>query len=118
MTPNQRRRYSQQYQNMVKAYEERYVGRVYSALKRQVSSFTDVIKTRGTAAATSLVTIDLFNELLLPVIRSLYMDAGLSQATKTRGELRTEQLRHVIRLKERFPDHEFTVKRFGYNAEL
>lgn len=82
MTPAQRRTYSRNYQSMQKAIERKYLPLVYRALKKQVEAFAETITNGGDPS------LMLFNEHISPVIRRLYLDAGLQGARSTRSELR------------------------------
>lgn len=56
---------------------------VYRALKKQVTTYSEMIK-QGRDISTHL-----FNEHIEPVIRRLYLDAGLQGARKMRAEVRS-----------------------------
>jgi hypothetical protein len=101
MTNNQRRQYSKRYQQMLDHFELKHVGKIYSALRKHVSSYTSAIKTQGINAGRYVISVTLFNDHLNDPISKLYIDAGLTAARKVRAELRLEQ-----------------QKRFGYNDEL
>lgn len=101
MTQNQRRKYSREFQNMIKTLEERFAGSVYNAIRRQVRQFTNTLREQGVNAARYHVDFTPFNEELEDVVKRMYTTAGVITASKVRRELRLEE-----------------QKRFGKNDEL
>lgn len=88
MNSTARRNYSRRYQNQHRAIEKKYVKPVWWALKRQVSSFTGMIREQGVHNARTFIAMHLFNPHLEAILRRLYMDAGLIRAREVRGDLR------------------------------
>lgn len=99
MTAKQRLKYSRNAIRMQKALEKQFVGPVYRAIVKQVSSF--FIDTNDIEVVKNRIQLSLFNEALVPVVTRLHKVAGLANATKVRRELRLEE-----------------KKSFGTNEEL
>lgn len=76
-----------QYNALVDRIEAKYVVPVYKALRSQISSFTDDLKTVGMNAALNNMDTDLFNEKIAVVIEKLYREVGLAAANITYGAL-------------------------------
>lgn len=90
-----------QWEAFLARLDQRYVGKVYKALRVQYSSFTDDLKNYGQAIA--LQRLPVMDERMGEVIMTIHKEAGVYQAGKTLRDLRKEKMR---------------VKRgFGYNEE-
>lgn len=99
MTKKQRLQYSQSAIRMQKALEAKFVGPVYKAIVKYVSSFFN--DTDSVQIVHNRLQLSMYNEELVTVIQSLHKKAGLTNAIKVRKELRLEE-----------------KKAFGTNEEL
>lgn len=102
MTRQQRIRQNERLRNR---YEKAFYGPVKKALKSQLSSFTDNLKQYGPTTALVLMSSELWNQQLAPVITQLHVQAGLAKANLTLRELR------------RLPRVQKKRGSLGYNAE-
>ena len=82
-------------------YERLFFGRIDKALKRQVSTFTAILKHNGLAAARSENAVTLINNQMAEVISRLYQVAGKAKAAQVYQSLIKESRRQ---------------KEFGFNA--
>lgn len=67
-----------------------FVGKVESALKKQISSFIDDLQTLGTDYATLQISFTAWNEHLIPILTDIYKRAGLLGAVKTYSSLKQD----------------------------
>lgn len=84
-------------------YEKAFYPAVKKALKRQISSLTDILKDRGPQAVLAAVVID---TSMAPVVQKMYTTVGVASANQTLSNLRREPKR--IQQKRRS---------FGFNLE-
>lgn len=83
-------------------YEKAFYNPVKRALKKQISSLTDILKEQGPDAAQAAVVIDL---AMTPVIQKLYTTVGVDIANIQLSELK------------RIPKVQQKRKTFGFNGE-
>lgn len=76
-----------QFRATLKRLDERYVGSVYSALKKQVKAFTDDLRAGGVEYAKGRLSMRFLNEWIEPVIRKIHRDAGVVLAQQTYSSL-------------------------------
>lgn len=82
-------------------YERLFYNRIDKALKRQVNTFTAILKHNGLAAARSENAVTLINNQMADVISRLYQVAGKAKAAQVYQSLMKESRRQ---------------KEFGFNA--
>lgn len=83
-------------------YETTFYAPVSKALQRQISSFTDILKSQGAQAALSAVVID---TSMAPVIQKLYTTVGVARANQVLSNLR------------RLPKRQAKRRTLGFNLE-
>lgn len=84
-------------------YEKAFYNPVKRALKKQISSLTDILKEQGPQAALSAVVIDVS---MTPVVEKIYTTVGVAMANQQLSELRSLPKR--VQVKRRT---------FGFNLE-
>ncbi|HTE24962.1 phage minor head protein [Flavitalea sp.] len=83
MTRTERNKKAQEYKRILTAIETRYITRVYTALKSQISSLTEVLKASGIDQARSHLNSFSFNLKMTAVVRDMHLKAGLWLANRT-----------------------------------
>jgi hypothetical protein len=68
--------------------ENKYVNSIQNALAAHISSFTDNLRQYGPNHAVSQLTLTPWNNDLIPILQSLYKDAGLHGARRQYRELK------------------------------
>ena len=68
-------------------YERKYYPQILKAIKSQISSFTDDLKTEGLSFAQSRLSTSILNDKIGRVIVMLYTDAGVAKANMVYREL-------------------------------
>lgn len=81
-------------------YEKAFTPLVRKALKNQISSFTSVLKEKGTVSGVVIIDTEMHK-----VIETAYVTAGLAKATDSLSKLK------------RLPKAEHKKRTFGFNAE-
>lgn len=73
--------------------ENKYKPKIRKALEKHISSFISDLKQYGKDQAVNKLNVTLWNNDLLPIIQSLYAEAGLRFASKTYSEVRRDALK-------------------------
>lgn len=102
MTREQRIRQNERLRNK---YEKAFYNPVKTALKSQLSSFTNDLKQHGKDYAEANLSVDLWNNQLAPIINQIYVSAGLAKANA------------VLRGLRRLPKVQKKRGTLGYNEE-
>lgn len=106
MNQTQRNTYATLQKRVQEQMAAKFIGPVYKALLRQISSFTSDIKSHGLQYARSRLSMEVMNPQMAQVIQDMYLKAGLFAARQVR--IRTKSEPHTKRMNERMQ-----VKRVG-----
>lgn len=93
--------YNKQFNALLKRMEQRFAPRVYKALRLVHKDAARLVERQGAAYTQVSISMQDINMRLIPVIQSIYRDAGLYMANRTLSMLRKER----------------QVKSFGFNEE-
>lgn len=87
MNTTQRNTYAATQRAVQNRMAAKFIGPVYKALLRQISSFTDDIKSGGLNYARSRLSMEVMNPAMAQTIQQMYLKAGLYTATQVRREI-------------------------------
>jgi hypothetical protein len=103
---------------LLDAFEERFIARVYRAVKMPYSSFTDDLKKYGLMYAQGQLNTRLMNAPLGEAVEVIYKKAGVFMANKTLSQLKKTSRRRLMIGKKGGPTPTaLSFKFFGFNEQ-
>jgi hypothetical protein len=103
---------------LLDAFEERFIARVYRAVKMPYSSFTDDLKKYGLMYAKDQLNTRLMNAPLGEAVEMIYKKAGVFMANKTLSQLKKTSRRRLMIGKKGGPTPTaLSFKFFGFNEQ-
>jgi hypothetical protein len=83
-----RTQHRNQFNAILRKQEERSIGNVYMALRKQYIRVINNVKRGGVEYAKSRISLELFNKEIGEAIKRIYLQAGLFMANRTLSQLR------------------------------
>jgi hypothetical protein len=104
-----------EFNDLLDAFEKRYIARVYKALKQPYQFFVNDLKAYGLAYARGQINTRLVESGVRTQIEKIMTSVGVFMANKTLRELKKNS--RIIREKQIIPTYSVKYATFGFNEE-